>query len=140
MSTLSQYHPFRDSVNKVTEGSPTPAGESPASNDVKENESKPWLSFKSKMRLVLGCIAFVAIWYVVSSFFTESPELKDGFYSTLGRSGGKKSSSHEIETHNNVFDERDLDDRGRTVSEAKSKAGFLSSLFCRGGKKASFCD
>lgn len=140
MSTLSQYHPFRDNVNKAAEGNSTPTVDSPASKDTKENESKPWLSFKSKMRLSLGCIAIVAVWYVISSFFTENPELKKGFYSTLGKSGEKKSASHGVEPLNSIFDERDLDDRGRTVSEARSKAGFLSSLFCRGGKKASFCD
>ncbi len=38
------------------------------------------------------------------------------------------------------YDKTDLNDRGRSVEEARQKAGFFRSIFCRGGKRSGFCD
>jgi len=143
MSTLSQYHPFRDNVNKSATASPATSSETEGAKTTKDEEDKeykPWLSFKTKMRLAVASVGFVVVWYVVSSFFAGSSEFNDGFYSSLDKVQGKKSPKKVTETTNDIFDEHDLDDRGRSISDARSKVGFFKGLFCKGGKKASFCD
>ena len=142
MNSLSQYHPFRDNVNKTADASATVVTDNTASKDDREEDSRSKISLKTKVRLAIGFLGFMGLWMVLSSTFSGETLPQNGFYSILDRDGVKNNkTTHSVEqSSNGVFDEHDLDERGRNVSEAKSKAGILSSLFCKGGKKASFCD
>ena len=141
MNSLSQYHPFRDSVNKTGDATAPVPSENVITKDDNDIESNPRFSFKTKMRMAIGVIGFTALWWVISSIFSGETLPQNGFYSILDKDGAKKAHAKKtVEPTNSIFDEHDLDVRGRNVSEAKSKAGFISSLFCKGGKKASFCD
>lgn len=141
MSSLSQYHPFRDNVNKTANAgdSSSPNASSEAKGNDDDKPYQPWLSFKTKMRIVVFTVVVLAIWYVISSFFQENPELEKGFYSSV-QGIQKKASKKEIDKNSlSIFDEHDLDERGRSITETKSKVGFFQRIFCKGGKKASFC-
>lgn len=153
MSNLDSYHPFRASVqpgalqggnqsqNNTTGGSHEEFSSNKANND--DEEYKPWFSWKTKLRLFIGTVAFGILYYIGSSVYASfvTEELKDHSKeaSFLQEMQGHDDSILQEEVV--YFDKRDLDDRGRSVQEARQKAGFLKSIFCKGGKKSSFfCD
>lgn len=146
MSNLNQYHPFRESIQtKAVDGGANSAAQENSQTDNNKNsedrEYTPWFSFKTKLRFLIGLFAIIALWMVISSLFKENPELDAGFYATYNKTvnASKKSAKKEKENLS-LFDEHDLDERGRTVESTKSKVGFFENLFCRGGKRAFFCN
>ncbi len=147
MSTLNNYHPFRNNVdNSARAVAPTASSNDTATNSSekdKDGETKNWFSPSIKVKIIFGTLSAIAIWYVIGTFFEENASLKAGFYSTIENADRKIiAAEHKPSSalSNGIFDEHDLDERGRSVSDTRSKLGFFANLFCRNGKRASFCD
>jgi hypothetical protein len=151
MSNLDGYHPFRASVqagsiNQSTGNQSTGLNTNneefvAKKNSDDEDEYKPWFSWKTKLKMFIGGAAFVILYYVLTVAYAAFEKPKE---EELNK---EPSLLQEMERRDDdiqnefTFDGSDLNSRGRTVNEARQKAGFLKSIFCRGGKRASFiCD
>jgi hypothetical protein len=150
MSNLDGYHPFRASVQPGSVQAASGGNSSTSEEEIQakksskddEDEYKPWFSWKTKLRLFIGSAACGILYYVGSSaygaFAGEPAEELPAGPSMLQEMQPKEDMISEQQV---FFDKTDLDERGRTVQEARQKAGFFKSIFCKGGKRSSFfCD
>lgn len=146
MSNLDNFHPFRQSVN-LKDGSssnqmqPAQSGSQDNQGGAKDKddiEYNPLLSWKTKLRLLIGAFAVSLMFYIFSSASSILGPLLEPF----GRNAKSNNVKleHIEEPQSLVFDKNDLNERGREVGHARKKAGFFASMFCKGGKKSSFCE
>ena len=142
MSNLDGFHPFRQSVNVRDSSVASPASVPEASH--KENEEKedkeftPWFSWNTKFRVLIFALAGSFLMLVISNAYESLSSGISG--KTPNRfTSNKKESPVEAPVVVEVFDKNDLNERGREVSHARRKAGFFASIFCKGGKRSSFC-
>jgi hypothetical protein len=134
MSNLDNFHPFRQSVN-VRDGSSSnnqAPNESPSNKENQEKEFTPFFSWKTKLRLFIFGMAGSLLLYVLSSAL-------DSFsFTSDSKSSTKTGEAQPIPDQ--IFDKNDLNERGREVSHARSKAGIFAAIFCKGGKRSRFCE
>jgi hypothetical protein len=146
MSNLDGYHPFRASVQagsvNQSSGSNTNNEEFVAKkNSDDEDEYKPWFSWKTKLKMFLGGTAFAVLYYVVSVAYAAFETPKENELNKEPTLLQEMERGEDVFQDEFSFDGSDLDSRGRSVNEARQKAGFLKSILCRGGKRSSFiCD
>jgi hypothetical protein len=150
MSNLNSYHPFRASVQAGTvrnqensgnsgSGSSSEEYSSKKSSEDEEKEYKPWFSWKTKLRMFIGSAASFILYFIGLSVYTglageDKAELPaENTFLREMESNEEEGFMQEI-----FFDRNDLNERGRSVQEARQKAGFFKGFFCRGGKKSSF--
>ena len=142
MSNLDNYHPFRSSVNLNDNNQNTGQTNSSSQSD-NQNEDferyKPLIPWKLKLLFLVTSFGIGLIIYIFSNFYS--------FLNPLLKPFGKHDLTNETEaiensnmTTSNLFDSFNGGKEERDVSKAKKNAGFLSSIFCKGGKKSSFCD
>lgn len=144
MSNLDNYHPFRQSVNLKDASSsntmkPAIDNNEASSKNIDEKEYKPFLSWKTKLRLLIGGFALSLLFYIGSGVYSYVAPLLEPF----GEGRDQLRMQSDFEGANSaalVFDKNDLNERGREVNSARKKAGFFASIFCKGGKKSSFCE
>ncbi len=141
MSNLDSFHPFRQTINVKDE---SPKNSNPDNNSQSDSKDKediqftPWLSWKTKFRFLIATLGLIAIFLIGNSVYSTLSPLLSPF--------GDHSPKQSLESINEnqgiplAFDKNDLDERGREVGHARQKAGFLASIFCKGGKKSRFCD
>lgn len=144
MANLDSYHPFRNSVqtgSSVQNSNDTSDTQENKKTSPDDIEYKPWLSWKTKFRLLIGGFAVSALFYVTSyaiSLFEEEVKLPEepSMLQEMEQADPRETVS-EVEL---FYDKTDLNERGRSVHEARKKAGFFKSFFCMGGKRSGFCD
>jgi len=145
MTNLNQFHPFRASVDStgplnIKEGVATNTSTSPeAAKDKEDIERAPMLSWKTKLRLLVFGLAGMFLFFIISNVYSSVTPLLENFGSGAKKESSKKSEKSEI-IEGSIYDKHDLDHRGRSVDEARKKSGFFHGLFCKGGKRAGFCD
>lgn len=147
MSNLDNYHPFRQSVNLKDGSSSNTMSSSEAHNSGSDGNGKdekdyiPLLSWKTKLRLLIGGFALSFLLYIGGTVYDYLAPLLAPFGKNKSHAGQNVQSDFEgAHSAALVFDKNDLNERGREVSSARKKAGFFASMFCKGGKKSSFCE
>lgn len=149
MSNLDNYHPFRASVqagsvnsssSKQDLASDDISAKKTANND--DEEYKPWFSWKTKLRLFIGgAVLSFLIFIGIKVYNYLGLDVPVGEVQELTFLNEMERNQDSPSTQMMYFDKSDLNERGRSIEEARNKAGFFKSFFCKGGKKSSsFCD
>ncbi len=146
MSNLDSYHPFRASVQPGAVQNNSASGSNSgdefiakkSAND-EEDEYKPWFSWKTKLKMFIGASAFGILYYIGSvtyaAFAGDAVQEANVGSSLLQEMQGREEGVSDQQI---FFDRSDLNERGRSVQEARQKAGFFKNFFCKGGKRSSF--
>ncbi len=147
MTNLNQFHPFRASVDStgplniastsIDQSSNNNSGDSKKDKD--DIERVPMLSWKTKLRLLVFGLVGICFFFIFSNVYSSISPLLENFGSGAKQEVAKKGSKKEEIFQASVYDKDDLNDRGRSVDEARKKSGFFQGLFCKGGKRAGFC-
>ncbi len=96
-----------------------------------ESSSDKSSSFKlsPKTKVIGACIVFGILGYGWT-------EVYDAIY--VGSDGAEVRSSRSISQ--DVEDDWEYQGGNRSVEEARNSVGFLSKVFCRGGRRSAICD
>lgn len=128
-SLLNKNHPFRASITHDTPAAPGAGGTEQAAAPPKEEKADSLKSFKLKAKIGTALLAVGTITYLwlqaYDEIFTSSkPEVEEG----------PPSVAQDVEEDwMYQGDQRD-------VENARESAGIFGRLFCRGGRRSTFCD
>lgn len=131
---LNKNHPFRATITHSATSSPA-SEPAPAPAKPAEYDDESGAKLTRRLRVIAGCAAGGVIFYisaiVVPSLFDFTEDSKD-----TPRSSGKPSNgiSQEVE------EDWAYQGQNRSVDEARESAGIFGRLFCRGGRRSTFCD
>jgi hypothetical protein len=130
-NVINKNHPFRASTthdkSSVSESGLTSSGGTQSRDSSSDESSKFRLSTRSKV--IGACITFGVLGYGWT-------EVYDAVYAGPSDSAisNKRSISQDVE------DDWEYQGNNRSVEEARNSVGFLSKVFCRGGRRSAICD
>lgn len=141
---LNKNHPFRPTITHEVDPAP-PQVEDSGSKLSRQAENQPICSaenssapssfsrMKKKAKLILWCVLggiFVCVYLGIYDYLYPQEHAQAVAQGNHAASVFGDSTDQDVEWESL---------RGRTVEEARSSAGFLRRIFCRGAKGSSFC-
>lgn len=137
---LNKNHPFRQSITHdsatiaASNTSTNQSGESATGTNSPDSKSKlPPLSLKTKI------ILFSTVGGIVAYGWSE---IYDSIYPEQSMASAKKTSEHSQASDygSDVEEDWSYQPEARRQQVGTSQVSWLSRTFCRGGKRARFCD